>query len=116
MEITADNDKLINELYSSLDVDDISFEKKDIKTDKTDNKKPMGACSFIVAIAAGTTIFVNLPKIIEMIQIFLDRYYPEWIAVIVGDKVDMTPEEYLGLSDKVRNACEKNFKVVIKKR
>ena len=109
MKVLADNEKLLNELYIKLSESYTDVKKQENKTEDSEpDKKYMGACSFLVivgGVASGITIID-----------FLEKRFPEYMAIFSTDSLVMTSEEYLEMSEDARKAVEKNYKVIIKRR
>jgi hypothetical protein len=109
MKILADNEKLLNELYINLSEKYSDVEKQENTTEVNEpDKKYMGACRFLVVVG-------GIASVMTIID-FLERRFPEYMAIFSTDSLTMTSDEYLEMSEDARKAVEKNFKVIIKKR
>ena len=114
MKIYSENDKIINELYLELMGNNIPVEKEQIVNQEQD-KKPMAGGFLYYLSVAGDFITVS-GGIITAIN-FLRRKYPDFIAYITSEKVTMTLDEYMSLSDSARRAMEENdIRVEIRKK
>jgi len=116
MQVLSDNDRLLNELYTELINKDFKVTKKDID-DTNSYKRYMGDISTFLELYNNlSTDVINTGIIISAIVAFVKRKFPDFKAWILTDTLEMSADEYLAMSDNARNAVEKNFKVVIKRR
>ena len=114
MKIYSEDSRILDAIYDDLFKQKIEVKKVAKESDSSKDRVSMGGLETAVLIIDALSNLASLHD-------YLEKRVPEWIirikGIILGEKVDMTYEEYEELSDNAKKALEENgFEVHIKNR